>query len=72
MYIIIGKKVCIQTQVLQKVLKEKKITYHYMDEDELNQQTMLFLKAYYPSYPIVLGVRPFQDFTRILNYFRSL
>lgn len=72
MYLIIGKKVCIQCQVLQNMLNDKKITYHYIDEEELNQQTMLFLKAYFPTYPMVLQVRPFQDFPRMLTYFRGL
>jgi hypothetical protein len=54
------------------MLSEKKLAHHYVDENELNQETMLFLKAYFPTYPMVLQVRPFQDFPRMLTYFRGL
>lgn len=74
MYIIIGKKECIQCKVLLNMLSQKKLAHHYVDEDEdeLNQATMLYLKGYFPTSPMVLQARPFEDFPRMITYFRGL
>ena len=72
MYLVIGKKECVQCKVLQNMLFEKKLPHHYVDEDELNQATMLYLKGYFPTSPMVLQARPFEDFPRMLTYFRGL
>lgn len=72
MYLIIGKKGCIQCQVLQNMLLEKKLAYHYVDRDELSQKIMLYLKGYFPTFPMVLEVKSFPDFQRMLSHFRDV
>ena len=72
MYLIIGKKECVQCDVLKNLLFTKNITYHYVDNDTIDRETMLYLKGYFPTFPMVLEVKSFPDFARMLSHFRGL
>ena len=53
MYVSIGKEKCNQCNILQNLLDEKCIQYHYVDMLEMPRKTMTYLKTYWSSYSMV-------------------
>ena len=71
MYPMIGKQKCIQCDELENLLDEKGIQYNYLDMTEMPHKTMLYLRMYCNSFPIVLNINHsfsnFEETWQILN-----
>jgi hypothetical protein len=58
--------------ILKNLLDEKGIQYHYVDVNNMPHNTMTYLKMYWSSYPMVLGVKYFSTFNETLEYFNDI
>ena len=54
MYLLVGADGCRQCEEMKIIFQMKHIPYHYVDAEKLDQQTLLYLKAYFPTYPMIL------------------
>ena len=72
MYVLIGKEKCNQCDILKNLLDEKGIQYHYVDVNNMPQNTITYLRMYCPSYPIVLGVKYFSTFNETLEHYKDI
>ena len=59
MYVTIGKQKCIPCHALKNLLDEKGIQFNYLDMTEMPHKTMIYLRMYCNSIPIVLNINHF-------------
>ena len=73
MYVIIGKQKCIQCDELKNLLDEKGVQYDYLDMTEMPNKTMIYLRTYCNSFPIVLNINhSFSNFEETLTHFNNM
>ena len=70
MYVIKGKQNCIQCDELKSLLAENGIQCDYLDMTEMPNKTMIYLRMYCNSFPIVLNTNhSFSNFEESLTNF---
>ena len=70
MYVLIGKEKCNQCNILKNLLDEKGIQYHYVSK--IPHELLTYLRLYFNTYPIVLGVKYFSTFNETLEHFKDI
>jgi glutaredoxin len=66
------KQKCIQCDELKNLLHEKGVQYDYLDMTEMPNKTMIYLRTYCNSFPIVLNINhSFSNFEETLPHFHQ-
>jgi hypothetical protein len=69
MYIIIGKEGCSQCEELKELFKAYCVPHMYTDRSNIDTETHTYLKAYFPTYPMVLEAKWFRNFKDMKRHF---
>ena len=69
MYIIIGKEWCSQCEELKEIFKAYCVPHMYTDRSSIDEKTHTYLKAYFPTYPMVLEAKWFRNFKDMKRHF---
>ena len=72
MYVLIDKQKCNQCNILENLLDEKCIQYHFVDMLEMPHKTMTYLKMYCSIYLVVLSVNYFSTFNETSEHFNKI
>ena len=71
MYIIIGKSSCPQCEELKELFVQEHIPHMYTDRRSIDEKTMSYLGAYFPTYPMVLEAKWFRNFKSMKEHFKG-